>query len=119
MSEKRHFQRVPFDTVALVINAGQVHSCDLIDLALQGAMFNAPDRLPLKCGDQCGLSIFLPSADLTLEFDGELVHQEGSNYGFRFTGEDEVTLAHLRRLLELNSGDAQEIDREFTDWLEN
>lgn len=117
MSEQRQFHRIPFETVALVTHAGHSHACDLSDLALQGALFHTPDGLPLKLGDRCALSIFLPSTDQTLEFRGELVHQQGDNYGFRFTKEDGNSMIQLRRLLELNFGDAEQIDREFDHWL--
>ncbi|MCF6178402.1 MAG: PilZ domain-containing protein [Geopsychrobacter sp.] len=119
MTEQRHFQRIPFETVAVVTNAGHSHACDLMDLALRGALFRAPDGLPLQLGDNCALSIFLPSSDLTLDFKGELVHQEGNDYGFRFTREDDTTMGHLRRLLELNYGDARAIDQEFSHWLKD
>ena len=119
MSEQRQFQRIPFATVAMVTHAGHCHVCDLSDLALQGALFEAPDGLPLELGDQCALSIFLPSTDQTLEFSGELVHRQNSAYGFRFTSEDDTTMSHLRRLLELNFGDSQRVDDEFLQWLKH
>ena len=117
MSDQRQFHRIPFETVALVTHAGHGHACDLSDLALQGALFNAPDGLPIILGDRCSLSIFLPATDQTLEFRGELVHQHGDDYGFRFTKEDGNSMIQLRRLLELNFGDAEQIDREFDHWL--
>lgn len=119
MPEQRQFRRIPFETVALVTHAGHGHACDLVDLALQGALFRAPDGLPLELNDRCALSIFLPSTDQTLEFRGELVHQDGPDYGFRFTSEDGTSMIHLRRLLELNFGDSREIDREFDHWLKS
>jgi hypothetical protein len=117
MSEERHFHRIPFETRARVSLAGQEYACDLVDISLRGALFRAIDELPLKPGACCELSIFLTSTDLTLEFDGELVHQQGVDYGFRFVSEDTTTIAHLRRLLELNLGDSREIDEEFRYWL--
>ena len=117
MSEQRKFHRIPFETVALVTHAGHSHACDLVDLALQGAMFRAPEGLPLEMKDRCALSIFLPSTDQTLEFRGELVHQEMTDYGFRFTSEDADSMGHLRRLLELNLGDSAQTDRQFDHWL--
>jgi hypothetical protein len=45
------------------------------------------------------------------------VHQKGSDYGFRFTKEDGNSMVQLRRLLELNFGDAEQTDREFDHWL--
>ncbi len=117
MFEQRQFQRIPFATVAMVTHAGHSHACDLSDLALQGTLVEARDGLPLRLGDECALSIFLPSTDQTMEFRGELVHHKNTAYGFCFTSEDDSTMAHLRRLLELNIGDSQRLDQEFRQWL--
>lgn len=119
MSEQRHFQRVSFDTNALVSHAGHGHYCQLVDIALQGALLDAPDGLPLRSGDCCSLSIFLPSADQSLEFEGQLVHQENHRYGFRFVREDDNSMAHLRRLLELNTGSGDLVDGEVEYWLKH
>ena len=119
MPEQRKFHRIPFESVALVAHAGHGHACDLIDLSLQGALFRAPEGLPLVLGDRCDLSIFLPASDRTLEFRGKLVHQERTDYGFRFTREEDDSMLHLRRLLELNCGDSGQIDRELDHWLKS
>lgn len=119
MPGQRQYHRVPFETVAVVIHAGHNHSCDLVDIGLCGALMRVPAGLPLEPGDRCALSISLPMTDLTLEFDAELVRCDGADYGFRFIGEDDATLAHLRRLLELNYGDSRQIDSEILHWLKS
>jgi hypothetical protein len=117
MSEQRSYRRIPFQTEAEINFADSRHSCELVDLALQGALFKSEQDLPLDIGKQCHLTISLPSSDLTMEFTGELIHQRGQFYGFIFVSEDAVTMGHLRRLLELNFGDGDEVDREFLHWL--
>ena len=64
-----------------------------------------------------GIDLSLASCDIHLQFDAELVHREGDHYGFRIDSLDVDSLTHLRRLLELNCGDADTIDREFFHWL--
>lgn len=117
MNEQRIYRRIPFHTEAeLNLNEGSFQ-CELMDLALQGALFKSEQELPLKIGQQCSVTISLPATDLCMEFTGELIHHRGNFYGFIFVSEDVVTMSHLRRLLELNIGDGDQIDREFHHWL--
>ena len=117
MSEQRFFRRIPFHTEAELHIAEAPYSCELVDLALQGALFKVEHELPLAIGDRSKITIALPSSDLTMEFIGELIHHRGSFYGFIFISEDVVTMGHLRRLLELNFGNGDAVDREFLHWL--
>ena len=117
MNEQRNYRRIPFHTEAELNIADTAYKCDLVDLALQGALFKTDQELPLEIGSQCQLTIVLPSSDLTMEFGGELIHRRGQFYGFIFVSEDVVTMGHLRRLLELNFGDGEQVDQEFIHWL--
>lgn len=117
MNEQRNFRRINFQTEADISIETTPYRCELIDLALQGALLKSDIDLPTHIGDRCHLTISLPASDLTMEFTGELIHQRGPFYGFIFISEDAVTMGHLRRLLELNFGDGEEVDREFFHWL--
>lgn len=117
MNEQRIYRRIPFQTEAKLNIAETPHQCELVDLALQGALFKTEQELPLEIGDRCPMTIALPASALTMEFTGELIHRRGQFYGFIFVSEDVVTMGHLRRLLELNFGDGDEADREFLHWL--
>ena len=117
MNEQRNYRRIPFQTEAEVHLTGTSYSCELVDLALQGALFKSIQDLPVAIGDRYHLTIALPASDLTLEFTGELIHQRGNFYGFIFVSEDAITMGHLRRLLELNFGNGDAVDREFHHWL--
>ena len=117
MNEQRIYRRIPFQTEAELNIAETAYPCELVDLALQGALFKSELELPLNSGDQCLMTISLPASELTMEFTGELIHHRGQFYGFIFISEDVVTMGHLRRLLELNFGNGDEVDREFYHWL--
>ena len=116
MNEQRTYRRIPFHTEAELNIKDRPHQCQLIDLALQGALFRSEAELPLATGDRCQVVIVLPASDLTMEFTGELIHQRGQFYGFIFISEDAVTMGHLRRLLELNFGNGDAVDVEFHHW---
>ncbi|NCO50977.1 MAG: PilZ domain-containing protein [Deltaproteobacteria bacterium] len=120
MTQHRHFKRISFATEAQVIIAGQIYSCTLMDVALRGALCHSPAQsLPLPLGAACELRILLPSSDISLDFGAELVHCEKNEYGFRFTTQDTTTIAHLRRLLELNIGDSDQVEEEIRYWLKS
>jgi hypothetical protein len=63
------------------------------------------------------LDIKLVNSDIHLQFEAKLSHKEESHYGFIFLSEEIDTFAHLRRLLELNLGDSEIIDRELGAWM--
>ncbi len=117
MTEQRKYRRINFQTEADISIAETLHRCELVDLALQGALFKSEIDLPLTSGERYNLTITLPETNLILNFNGELIHHRGQFYGFIFLAEDVVTMGHLRRLLELNIGDGDEVDREFHHWL--
>jgi len=117
MTEQRNYRRINFRTEADVTLRDSTYRCDLVDLALQGALFRSERELSLPLGSQVPLSIYLPETSIRMEFIGELIHQNGQFYGFIFTSEEAESMAHLRRLLELNVGDAALTEKEFSNWL--
>ncbi len=117
MENRRHYKRIKFETESnLTINDTSYH-CELLDLALKGALLQTSEELPLADGESCRINIFLPASNIALRFEGQLVHRRGDLLGFKFLTVDIETLMHLRRLLELNIGDGDEVSREFDYWL--
>lgn len=117
MNDQRYFQRINFRTEADIHIDEKPYRSDLVDLSLQGALFRSEIELPLEDGQHAELSIFLPESALQMNFTGELIHRRGPFYGFLFVSEDDVTMGHLRRLLELNFGNSEQADQEFFQWL--
>ncbi len=117
MTEQRNYRRIDFLTEADIRIDKDVYRCDLVDLALQGALFRSEWELPLSFGRQVPITIYLPETSVRMKFTGELIHHSGNFYGFIFTAEDAESMGHLRRLLELNFGDAEQVEGEFFHWL--
>jgi len=113
----RHFRRIPFEAEVTVTSCQDVWTGELLDVAMKGAMVGTGTSLPLSLGDNCRLSIFLPGAPISLDFETELVHSEEGCYGFKFVSENLETLTHLRKLIELNTGDAEATRSELSAWL--
>ena len=119
MDERRHFQRVPFATKADINCEGNKYLGELLDISLQGALVLGKGMIPLEDGSYCELSIHLLDSEITLQFEAELVHRRDNKFGFKFISEDTETATHLRRLLELNIGSSEAIDREIDFWLKD
>jgi hypothetical protein len=114
----RRFRRIPFEAEVTLNAAQKVWTGELLDLSMKGAMVGLEAPLPLASHSQCNLCITLPGAPVALEFEAELVHSEELRYGFVFVSEDLTTLTHLRKLIELNTGDAETTRSELNSWLE-
>lgn len=113
----RHFRRIPFAAVVTVNVGRDIWSGELIDVAMKGAMIGTDTPLPLILGAHCSLCILLPGAPISLDFQAVLIHCEDSRYGFRFVSEDLENLTHLRKLIELNTGDPEATRSELSAWL--
>ena len=114
MAERR-FQRVPFHAETRVASGRSSWDCSLLNIALKGVLLEG--NLPLEPGAICDISVILPGTEISLGFRSELVHHEGSHYGFTFLDIDLESLTHLRKLLELNTGDADCVRGELMTWL--
>jgi len=113
----RHFRRIPFEAEVTLKAEQGICTGQLLDVALKGAMIGTETPIPFKPGDKCSLCIALPGTPISLDFQAELVHSEGLSYGFKFISENLETLTHLRKLIELNTGDAEATRSELTAWL--
>jgi hypothetical protein len=116
MNNKRNYARVPFIKQAQV-QCGDTKSAGcLIDISLKGALLQfPPDAIPsLTCDNQCEIIIVLAGSDIQLRFQAKATHFNDHTIGFNFTSMDGDSIIHLRRLLELNTGNPEEIDRELS-----
>lgn len=117
MKEKRDYHRVPFKCHSKINVVDQSYPCELLDISMRGVLLDVTPPQDIGLGSLCQIDIAFASCDIHLKFDAELVHREENHYGFRIESLDIDSLTHLRRLLELNYGDADEIDQELFHWL--
>lgn len=111
---KRRFLRTDFETDGVIQIGVQRIPFTLIDVSLKGALVNPedPDAIPL--GATGTLTIGLPGSPITITASGRCVHREYHYLGFRFESIDAESMTHLRRLLELNTGEGDEITSELS-----
>lgn len=114
LPQRRRFSRVRFNARAELQLGEEFLPCEVDDLSLKGALLelSAPRRIP--AGATCALLLHLDDALATIRMEAELAHQEGDHLGLRCRSIDIDSLTHLRRLLELNLGDAELLQRELS-----
>jgi hypothetical protein len=111
---QRHFSRVPFHAPVHLYLKHQTLDVELLDIALKGALVKTTAPAIVALQDECRLVLCLAHDDMDIEMRGQVVHLEGHNIGMACQDIDVSSLTCLRRLLELNTGDADLMDRELS-----
>lgn len=113
----RYYSRISFVVDAEVLVDGKQTPGEMLDLSLRGTLLNLDSASALVIGESYPIVIHLPSSDITIRVDAELVHQNGNYSGFKFQSLDVESMAHLRNILDLNIGNHDKLDDEMEFWL--
>lgn len=110
--ERRNFWRAVFRSpVRLTTPDGEVLA-QLLDISLKGALLETGAAWQGQPGEKCQLLLEL-GPDVMIAMNSEVMHVEGLHVGLRCASIDLDSITHLRRLVELNSGDPALLDREL------
>lgn len=109
---RRQFWRAHFQSPVKLVLHGQLAEADLYDISLKGALVKAPDGWPGRSGDHCQLRLAL-GTNATISMTATVMHVAGRRVGFHCDNIDLDSVTHLRRLVELNSGDPGLLEREL------
>jgi hypothetical protein len=110
--EQRHNQRILFDTPANVHAGKGDWSGSVIDVSLQGILVRTPLGWAGKVGDHCTVSMRL-EGDVVITMQASIAHIEQDYVGMHCDNIDIDSATHLRRLVELNLGDEELLNREL------
>ena len=111
--EHRHFSRIQFHHGARIVIAGHSTACEIVDLSLKGALLDLATPLPAPTGTPCALELVLDDDISVVRMEGHVAHSESARVGLVCESIDIDSITHLRRLLELNLGNAALLEREF------
>lgn len=110
---KRLFTRIHFEANAVLNTFPGKHECKLVDISLKGALVER--RLPWRetIGEPCNLAVKLAGGGTSIQMAGEIAHIEEGRLGIRCLQIDLESITTLRRLVELNLGDEDLLNREI------
>ncbi|MDJ0807859.1 MAG: PilZ domain-containing protein [Gammaproteobacteria bacterium] len=112
-NERRRFQRVLFDAPVNLNLDNKVITSRLIDISLKGALLKTPAEWPVDIGSQASITVALGDTKTFIRMQAHVAHIEAGQTGFTCDNIDMESITHLRRLVELNSGDCSLLEREL------
>ena len=115
-SDRRRFRRIAFDARTELKQNGQQWPVQLVDLSLRGLLVQKPEPWLGKSGEPFDVDIHL-DAKTHVQMQVRLTHEDRGQLGFVCEHIDLDSISHLRRLIELNLGDEQELHRELGELL--
>ena len=118
ITNKRQFSRIDFDAPVTLANKDNNWKSKLLDISLKGALIEKPANWSGENGTQYKLFIQLPHSDIHIDMEVELAHVEDERIGFHCLHIDLDSVTSLRRLVELNLGDENLLEREIANMLE-
>lgn len=113
--DNRKFSRILYSNHATLRFQGQNFFTQVTDLSLKGALIQRPADFQGLVGEHAQLQFQLDQSELVLEMDVSIAHLHSASIGLRCERINIESASHLRRLLELNLGDAELLSRELNE----
>lgn len=112
--EKRRFSRVPFDAKVLISQGDKEWHADMHDISLNGLLVSTPKEWNGAPGEHFHIELIFANSSSLIHGDAEVAHTEEGRIGFRMINIDVESVTHLRRLMELNLGNSELLNRELS-----
>lgn len=106
--KKRQFSRIPLEERCWLAYGERTFPGRLLNVSLTGALVQLADECGMRTGDRWCLSFNLGNPDYMLRFGVEVVHCRDRQIGLLFIESDLNALFHLRNLLEVRLGNAEQ-----------
>lgn len=113
MPENRRFTRIIFSTPVKLTAKKALWITELVDISLKGALVKKPEKWTCKIGDHFTLTFRLAGSDIDIVMLVHKAHQDENGIGFACDSIDIDSASHLRRLIELNVGSSDLLNREL------
>jgi len=111
--ERRRFSRISFDAVVTLNHESDRWQCSLIDISLKGVLLQRPESFDAQIGDACHVAIALDNGQV-IRMETTLAHERNQSIGLACTTIDMDSFSTLKRLVELNLGDSDLLNRELS-----
>ena len=113
-NNRRRFHRIQVDCTAAIEFDGKTCDTQLLDISLNGVLLTRTPEWNAQCGTSCRVRIRLDDDATQICMEGSVVHIEEERLGVRCEHIDIESAGHLRRIVELNLGDAELLNRELS-----
>lgn len=116
--ERRHFTRISFDANTELVQGDKHWPVELVDISLHGLLLKEPGDLQADMGQDFMVIVHLAGHEIELHLPVRLVRIHPPFLGLECKAMELESISHLRRLIELNLGDPQLLERELEQLLE-
>jgi hypothetical protein len=117
--EKRHFTRIHFDAIAHITSAQGNWQAKVIDVSLNGLLIDRPANWTAQPGNHFNVELRLNGSDVVIKMEVKVSHMEHDHVGLTCEHIDIDSITHLRRLVELNLGDEELLNRELSELIKD
>ncbi len=114
-TERRRFTRIPFMARVILSNNRGIWHGDLVDISLRGLLMSRPANWDDTIDDECRVEISLERGGPSIQVNGRVAHIDEQLFGLCFQQMDVRSAARLRKLIALNLGDEQLLERELAE----
>ncbi len=112
-SERRRFHRILFDAPTRIETDGESLQTCLLDISLKGALAKSPAHWQPKAGEPVILHVMLDTAGTEITMHALCAHIEADQVGFLCDEIDMDSISRLKRLVEMNIGDEDLLQRDL------
>jgi hypothetical protein len=113
MENRRQFTRILFSIKAELNIEGNTYPVSIHDISLNGALVTAIDSDSSLKGKLGTLQFLLSDKESKVMMNVAVVHEEECETGLQCNAIDIDSVTHLRRLVELNLGDSEQLNKEL------
>lgn len=115
-TDKRRYSRIPFGAQIRLHHDNQALDCYLVDISVKGALIEllpTHDQHSIETNQSAELELILLEMEVVINMSVRVAHRNNTNIGLSCENIDSESMGHLRRLLELNTGDPDLFNREL------
>ena len=113
-SERRRYSRIAFESFAVLILDNRTINATLLDISLKGALLRLDTEKMPEAGEYGTLQVHLDDGQSRIEASVCVAYIQGQKLGLVCTGIDLDSVTHLTRLVELNLGSHELLERELS-----
>lgn len=114
MENRRLFTRILFSIKATLTVEDIDYDVSIHDISLNGALTTRPQNQTSLKGKQGVLTFNLNNDESTVTQHVAVVHEEANEIGLQCNAIDLESISLLRRLIELNLGDEEQLNKELS-----